>query len=264
MSCCSRATLDLYGTDGDYVGVTAFDDPLPTKDDPDTNASWNVRGPHNGSDIPPGEDFPIGEFFQIVPAEVDGADGLIFTPLLKFNADPIDIGGPYPVHVHPYGAAVAPPSHTDGPLTHDAQCGGTPTVLRSATIPNTVVDKKHGDIDVPNNSHVAIDADLNGDIYACAIDGNSYVIVVQLLPVEPPNALNTPWETAFYSNGTLPQTLTDAGGWYQRAPNKPNETFELLPRLILTEPGGLPDDYVIAQGEPFVFTVCQSFGGNCL
>jgi hypothetical protein len=48
-------------------------------------------------------------------------------------------------------------------------------------------------------------------------------------------------------------------GWYQQAPNTTGQTFKLIPRLISPEPGDFPDVNVVAQGEPFVFTVCPGF-----
>jgi hypothetical protein len=122
----------LVGTDpavDTFVGIVAFDDPDPNgKDDPTTNASWNVRAIHKTGTVPPGQDVSFGQFYQVVPNEDDDTTGFVLAPTLNKNDMDIDTGShpKLPFNVHPDNPAATPLGHTDGPLTHDEDCGYNP------------------------------------------------------------------------------------------------------------------------------------------
>jgi hypothetical protein len=162
----TAAALD--GTDPNldtFVGIVSFDDPdSQGKDDPSTNASWNVRTIHKAGSFQPGHDVPFGEFYQVVPDEADDGAGFLLAPTLNMNDQDIDTGThPHlPFNVHPSEVAVTPPAHTDGPLTHDQVCGVTPTRTISVRIPSDVEDKKNNWQHIRSGSNVAIDAELQG------------------------------------------------------------------------------------------------------
>jgi hypothetical protein len=123
---------------------------------------------------------------------------------------------------------------------------------------------------IPNGSAVAAGHNLHVKLRYCANDLRVRMPAIALKLISIPQTYTAPWQSA----PTVPEPLTgdtlhtflDGGSIYQVVPDDPNPTnvYVFIPRL-LSKPGALPDDNILAQGDIFTFTVCHRFNGvTCL
>lgn len=264
----------VAGEDGswmDYSGIVDFLDHAP-----EGNPFWNQHARHginaNGDQI-------IGEFFQVIPNNPPGPrNALLLRPALNYRNASVPGKGncrPAPANrcyqgrwfgVRYRSGSMIRPTHRDGR-------GNSPCSTRYssgyAALIEGVYDNSRWDLRIPNGGAVAAGHSMHVRLLYCA---NGVAIrrpAIALKFIGPPGDETVPWESV----PTVPLPVTadrlhrflDGGSVYQQAPAEPGpEVYAFIPRL-LSKPGTLPDDNILAQGPVFTFTVCPRFNGvTCL